>query len=219
MSFKGVSIMDLSSRQKEIIEMVKEDQPITSEQIAEKLSLTRAALRTDLAILTMIGILDARPKVGYFYSGKSILSSIGSYMKNLNVEEVKSLPIIVFEETTVYDAIVTLFLEDVGTVFVQNQEKNLSGIISRKDFLKIAIGNHDIQKMPVAMIMTRMPNIAYVYADESLYDAAVKIINHEVDSLPVVEKKINDNDSEGLKIIGKISKTTITEVLVKIGKE
>ena len=30
----------------------------------------------DLAILTMGGILDARPRVGYFYTGKSTLAEI-----------------------------------------------------------------------------------------------------------------------------------------------
>ena len=63
--------MKLSPRQEEIVCLVKENQPITSEALAEKLGVTRAALRADLAVLTMIGILDARPKVGYVYSGKS----------------------------------------------------------------------------------------------------------------------------------------------------
>ncbi len=75
--------MKLSGRQEEIIKLVKEGQPITSEALAEKLGVTRAALRADLAILTMIGILDAKPKVGYIYSGKptntAILDNISKY--------------------------------------------------------------------------------------------------------------------------------------------
>lgn len=211
-----MSIIELSQRQKEIIEMVKINQPITSEQIAENLNLTRATLRSDLALLTMIGILDARPKVGYFYSGNSIHSFIGSYIQKIKVDDVKSLPIIVSEETSVYDAIVTLFLEDVGTLFVQNQEKFLSGVASRKDFLKIVVGNQDIHKMPVGMIMTRMPNITFVYGEDSIYDAAIKIMNHEIDSLPVVEQVVDKNKEEQYKIIGKISKTNITKVFVEI---
>lgn len=58
--------MELSNRQDQIIEIVKENGPITGEQIAERLNLTRATLRPDLAILTMAGFLDARPRVGYF---------------------------------------------------------------------------------------------------------------------------------------------------------
>jgi CBS domain-containing protein len=212
-----VSAIEFSDRQRKIIEIVKKNQPITSEHIAEKLNLTRATLRTDLALLTMIGIFEARPKVGYFYSGKSLFSFIGSYMKKIKVDDVKSMPVIVSEETTIYDAIVTLFLEDVGTIFIENQEKYLSGVVSRKDFLKTAIGNQDIYKMPVGMIMTRMPNVAFIFPDDSIYDAAVKIIDHEIDSLPVVEKKIDEDNKVQYKIIGKISKTNITKKFVQFG--
>lgn len=167
----------------------------------------------------MIGALEAKPKVGYSYSGKSLFTYIGDYMKKIKVDDVKSPPTIVSEETTIYDAIVTLFLEDVGTIFIQNQEKYLSGVVSRKDFLKTAIGNQDIYKIPVGMIMTRMPNISFVYAGDSIYDAAVKIIQHEVDSLPVVEEKMDTEGKEQYKIIGKISKTNITKKFVKIGEK
>ena len=54
--------MKFTKRQEEIINIVKVEQPITSEAIAEKLGVTRAALRADLAILTMTDTLDARPK-------------------------------------------------------------------------------------------------------------------------------------------------------------
>ena len=53
------------------MQIVKENGPITGEHIAEQLNLTRATLRPDLSILTMAGFLDARPRVGYFYTGKS----------------------------------------------------------------------------------------------------------------------------------------------------
>ena len=103
-----VEFIQLSKRQKEIIEIVKAEQPITSEQIAERVNLTRTTLRPDLTVLTMIGILEARQKVGYFYSGKSLLSILGSYIKTLSVDEVKSQPIVLEEDTTVYDAIVKI---------------------------------------------------------------------------------------------------------------
>ncbi|MEJ7543235.1 helix-turn-helix domain-containing protein, partial [Staphylococcus intermedius] len=65
---KGVSVIELIKRQQQIIEIVKSNGPITGEHIADRLSLTRATLRPDLAILTMSGILEARPRVGYYYS-------------------------------------------------------------------------------------------------------------------------------------------------------
>ena len=56
------SVIKLSKRQQQIIDLVKENEPITSETIAKELGLTRSAIRPDLSILTMTGILQARPK-------------------------------------------------------------------------------------------------------------------------------------------------------------
>ena len=66
-----MTIISLSNRQKQIAEIVRLDGPITGEHIAERLNVTRAALRSDLAILVMGGILDALPNVGYFYTCKN----------------------------------------------------------------------------------------------------------------------------------------------------
>ena len=61
-----VIIIELNKRQEHIIQIVKDHYPITGESIAAQLGLTRATLRPDLAILTMAGYLEARPRVGYF---------------------------------------------------------------------------------------------------------------------------------------------------------
>lgn len=209
--------MKLSDRQEQIIELVKNGQPITSETLAENLGVTRAALRADLAILTMIGILDARPKVGYVYSGKKKNSFILDYINEIKVSEIMSKPSIINENTMVYDAIVYLFLNDVGTVFVENNGY-LVGAVSRKDFLKISIGGTDIHKVPVGIIMTRMPNIICGKADDSAYEMASKIIEHEIDSIPIVETIKGEDDKEVYKIIGKVSKTNITKLFVKMGE-
>ncbi|WP_055668043.1 helix-turn-helix transcriptional regulator [Desnuesiella massiliensis] len=211
-----MSTIKLSPRQEEIIRLVKEGQPITSEALASKLGVTRAALRPDLAILTMTGILEARPKVGYIYSKKPSHSIVYDYIIDIKVKDIMSKPVVVSEETTVYDAIVHLFLNDVGTLFVENKSV-LTGAVSRKDFLKIAIGGTDIHKVPVGIIMTRMPNIVFVEKDDSAYLVAQRIIDHEVDSLPVVERSFEDN-KEILKIIGKVSKTNITKLFVDLGE-
>lgn len=208
-------LIKLSARQEKIISLVKENEPITSAEIASKLDLTRAALRPDLAILTMIGILDAKPKVGYVYS-KNPSCIIRDFIINNTVEDIMSEPVVIHEETTVYDAIVHMFLNDTGTLFIENNGF-LVGAVSRKDFLKVAIGGMDNHKVPVGVVMTRMPNIVCVEKQDTAYFAAEKIIEHEVDSLPVVERVI-DNDIEQLKIVGKVSKTNITKFLVKMGK-
>ncbi|MFL0195826.1 helix-turn-helix transcriptional regulator [Clostridium sp. WILCCON 0269] len=212
-----MDIIKLSSRQERIIELVKDHAPITSEQLANKLNVTRAALRPDLAILTMTGILEAKPKVGYIYSKKPSYSLIYDHIMNIKVKDIMSKPVMLDENTTVYDAIVYLFLNDVGTLFIENNGI-LTGAVSRKDFLKIAIGSSDMHKIPVGIIMTRMPNIVFVEKEDAAYLAAQKIMEHEVDSLPVVEKSCDELNNEILKIIGKVSKTNITRLFVKIGE-
>lgn len=211
-----MSTIKLSPRQEEIIRLVKEHEPITSEQLASKLSVTRAALRPDLAILTMTGILEAKPKVGYIYSQKPSYSLIYDYIRNIKVKDIMSKPVMADENTTVYDAIVHLFLNDVGTLFIEN-EGVLTGAVSRKDFLKMAMGATDMHKVPVGIIMTRMPNIVFVEKEDAAYLAAQKIMEHEVDSLPVIERSFNGT-KEVLKIVGKVSKTNITRLFVKMGE-
>lgn len=212
---RGIGLK-LSPRQEEIINLVKENQPITSEALAEYLGVTRAALRADLAVLTMIGTLDARPKVGYVYQGKTSIGLVNDYISKIKVSEIMSKATTVSEETMVYDAIVFLFLNDVGTLFVENNGI-LTGAVSRKDFLKISIGGTDIHKVPVGVIMTRMPNIICANKDDSVYELAKKIIEHEIDSIPVVEPMEKSDDREQLRIIGKVSKTNITKLFVKMG--
>ncbi|QLY78654.1 helix-turn-helix transcriptional regulator [Clostridium intestinale] len=207
--------MKFSNRQEEIIRLVKEGQPITSEALAEKLGVTRAAIRPDLSVLTMMGILDARPKVGYVYSSKTTKSRVYDFISNIKVKDIMSKPTIVSEETMVYDAIVYLFLKDVGTLFVEN-DGNLTGAVSRKDFLKIAIGGTDIHKVPVGVIMTRMPNIIHASPEDSAFVVAKKIIEHEIDSIPIVEREARE-DREIIKMVGKVSKTNITKLFVRLG--
>lgn len=209
--------MKLSPRQEEIVGLVKENAPITSEALAEKIGVTRAALRADLAVLTMIGTLDARPKVGYVYTGKRSSGLVYQQISKIKVSEIMSKPVTVSEDTMVYDAIVYLFLNDVGTLFIENNGV-LTGAVSRKDFLKISIGGTDIHKVPVGVIMTRMPNIICANENDNAYDLAKKIIEHEIDSIPVVDTFKREDGKDQIKIIGKVSKTNITKLFVNLGQ-
>jgi len=206
--------IQLSDRQEKIIKIVKDSQPITGEQIASKLNLTRATLRPDLAILTMSGILDAKPKVGYFVTGKTRPNFVADAIKNIFVKDVMSVPVLLEENNSLYDAIVLMFTEDVGSIFVINNGY-LTGVVSRKDLLRNAMGGLDLQKMPIEIIMTRMPNVFYANKDDSVLSAAIKLIEREIDSIPVVN--ILDEDSKTLEVIGRISKTTITNLFVELG--
>jgi DeoR family transcriptional regulator, catabolite repression regulator len=209
-----VDVIKLTKRQAEILEIVKENGPITGQQIAEKLSLTRAALRPDLAILTMSGNLDARPRVGYYFNHNYQTKLQAEKFLHQKVTDYKAHPIVVDISTSVYDAIVQLFLEDVGTLYAVDEKGYLAGVISRKDLLRTAIGNKDLQELPVSVIMTRMPNIITINQEETLLDAAKKMINNHIDSLPVV--KVVDEDKHTYLIVGRITKTTITRAYLEI---
>jgi CBS domain-containing protein len=202
--------MELNRRQKEIIELVKDNQPITSQEIADNLELSRAAIRNDLSVLSLLDILDAKPRVGYFYKGKRPEPGSLDSLFNIKVKEIMSLPVNLLEDTSIYDAIVTMFLEDTGTVFVIDEFDELVGVISRKDLLKMAMGNRDLNEIPVSLAMTRVPKVVTAVEDETLLMAARKIVDNKVDSLPVIEAE---------KVIGRVSKTSINHALVDYATE
>lgn len=206
--------MQLNERQQKIVEIVKDNGPITGEQIAQLLSLTRATLRPDLAILTMTGILEARPRVGYTFVGKRNSTVLREKLDSLAVGDFMSSAKVVRDEMTVYDAVVTLFLEDVGSLFVVGKDHELVGVLSRKDLLRAAIGNQDLDQLPVNVIMTRMPNITVCQKDETLIRAGMKLIEKQIDAMPVVEEK----DGK-LIVLGRMTKTNMTKVLVALAND
>ncbi|WP_269775704.1 helix-turn-helix transcriptional regulator [Saccharococcus caldoxylosilyticus] len=206
--------MELNKRQEQILQIVKDHGPITGESIAEKLNLTRATLRPDLAILTMAGYLEARPRVGYFYTGKTGSQLLADKIKKIKVADYQSIPVVVNENVSVYDAIVTMFLEDVGTLFVVDDESLLVGVLSRKDLLRASIGKQELTAIPVNIIMTRMPNIAVCYKDDPLIEVAERLIEKQIDAMPVVRKT-----EKGYEVIGRITKTNMTKAFVALAKD
>jgi DeoR family transcriptional regulator, catabolite repression regulator len=206
--------IELTKRQELIIQIVKDNGPITGESIAEQLNLTRATLRPDLSILTMAGYLDARPRVGYFYTGKSGTQLLTENLQKILVRDYNSIPVIVKENVSVYDAICTMFLEDVGTLFVVDQNSLLVGVLSRKDLLRASIGKQELTALPINIIMTRMPNITMCEMEDSLIDVAKLLIEKQIDALPVVRQS-----EKGFEVIGRITKTNITKAFVALGNE
>lgn len=205
--------MELNDRQTKIIEIVKNSAPITSEQIAEKLKLTRATLRPDLAILTMSGFLEARPRVGYFYTGQTLQSLFSEQIEKFKVRDFLSCPAVVKESASAYDAVCEMFRQDVGSLFVVNGKGFLAGVLSRKDLLRAAIGTQNMNQVPVSVIMSRMPNIASCHAEDPIISVAELIIEKQVDAVPVVCER-----DGGLEVIGRITKTNITRVFVQLAR-
>jgi DeoR family transcriptional regulator, catabolite repression regulator len=209
-----VITIELNKRQEIILQIVKENGPITGEQIADQLNLTRATLRPDLAILTMAGYLDARPRVGYFYTGKSGTQLLTENLQKLYVKDFQSIPVVVSENVSVYDAICTMFLEDVGTIFVVDKGSKLVGVLSRKDLLRASLGKQELTNIPVNIIMTRMPNITMCRKEDLLIDIAQKLIEKQIDALPIVK----DTES-GFEVIGRITKTNITKAFLSLAED
>jgi DeoR family transcriptional regulator, catabolite repression regulator len=197
------------------LQIVKDNGPITGEQIADQLNLTRATLRPDLAILTMAGYLDARPRVGYFYTGKTGTQLLTENLNKIYVKDYQSIPVVVNENVSVYDAIVTMFLEDVGTLFVVDANTYLVGVLSRKDLLRASIGKQELSTLPVNIIMTRMPNITTCEKDDLLITVAKDLIHKQIDSVPVVKKTENGD----MEVTGRVTKTNITKAFVALAEE
>lgn len=209
--------MRLSERQEKIVELVKTSSPMTGEQIASQLKLTRATLRPDLTILTMTGVLEARPRVGYFYKEERARSPIAERMRQLRVGDFKAIAAAVKENISIYDAVVSMFTNNVGSLIVIGDNRELRGMVSRKDILKASLGKIELHQVPIGVIMTRMPNIVMVTSDESVLDAARKLVQHQIDTLPVVENYINEEGNEIYEVVGRFTKTNITNLFVDLG--
>ncbi len=203
--------MDLTPRQLQIMRLLKKEGILTGEWIAERLKISKSTLRSDFYALNQLGYVESKPKVGY----KMVKDPFEAHPDQLmtvsySVKDVMQVPLIVDRDSSVYDAIVMMFLENTGSIIVL-QEGYLAGIISRKDFIKAAMGGTDLNKLPVGMIMTRMPNVIVVYPQDSTLTAVKKILEHQIDSLPVVEL-VTTVSGVKAKVLGKFSKTTVAKL-------
>jgi CBS domain-containing protein len=210
-------VIELTTRQLQIIEIVKKRAPITGDQIAESLGLSRPTIRGDLSILVMLEYVDAKPKVGYFPGTKAAARhNSRGLLQDTKVSDIQSIPVIIRENTTIQDAVVTLFLQDVGTLIICDSDGKLTGVASRKDFLKVTLGNPGAVTMPVSMVMTRQPKVVTVSPDDTVLDAAQRMIYHEVDSLPVVVPGSGEGAGSGLDVVGRLTKTSIVKLLLEL---
>ena len=189
--------MDLTERQKKILIMLKEKSLLSGDEIAQNLNITKSALRTDFSILTTLKLITSKQNKGYSYNNKCTTIKVRDCMSPQNSIDIR---------TSVYDAIIHLFNYDLGTLVVVENEK-LVGIISRKDLLKATLNKKNIEKTPVSMIMTRMPNIVHCFEDDNIIEAIEKLIKHEIDSLPVLRK-----ENGKLSLVGRFTKTNVTKL-------
>lgn len=194
---------------------MKRHAPITGEQLAEYLGVSRPTLRSDLSLLVMLGLLDAKPKVGYFL-GNTYRSNNEPLQQfnNMKVREVQGVPVNVPDSLSVHDAVITLFTENADTLLVVNEQKRFVGIVTPKDLLKITLGNAGAIAIPVSMVMTRYPNIVTLMPDDSVMEAIRKMSLHQVDCLPVVVPR--EEQPADLEVTGWVSKSNIIRLMADI---
>ncbi len=197
-----------------IIELVKKHAPITGEQIAECLGISRPTIRSDLSVLVMLGYIDAKPKVGYFL-GKVMTSEgqLNEKFMSLKVKDVMNRPVVIAESATVNDAVISLFVENTGFLTVTDEQGALTGMVSLKDLLKVTLGNPNAAAIPISMVMTRLPRLVLVSPDDSVLEAAKKMLDHQVGGMAVV---IPYGDRNRFEVVGRITKTNMTQALVDL---
>ena len=203
-----MAVTQLTQRQNKIIQLLKAESPMTGETLATKLNISLATIRADLRLLTTIGILDARPKVGYAYQGENLLQMDSQKFFQTTIAAILLPPTEIKLTTSMEEAVTKLFLADVGSLYVLDDDGALVGLISRKDLLRASFTNRDTT-LPASIVMTRMPNVITVTADTSIIAASKLLLKHNVDSLPVVQ---NAGDTH---VIGKITKNRIFIYLIE----
>lgn len=203
-----MAVTQLTQRQNKIIQLLKAESPMTGETLATKLNISLATIRADLRLLTTIGILDARPKVGYAYQGENLLQMDSQKFFQTTIAAILLPPTEIKLTTSMEEAVTKLFLADVGSLYVLDDDGALVGLISRKDLLRASFTNRDTT-LPAIIVMTRMPNVITVTADTSIIAASKLLLKHNVDSLPVVQ---NAGDTH---VIGKITKNRIFKYLIE----
>ncbi|WP_249435858.1 helix-turn-helix transcriptional regulator [Paenibacillus sp. Marseille-Q4541] len=211
--------MELSDRQTEIIRLVTDHTPITGEQIAEMLGLSRTTIRSDLSILVMLGLLDAKPKVGYTPGISSLATGTKQErIPTLLVQDIYTKPVLIEGDKTAYEAITLLFKENTGTLMIVNDQRDFIGIVSRKDLLRITLGHADLKSIPVSLVMTRRAQTITITVDESLMEAADKMMRYQVDCLPVLQRDGDKRMPQEDEVLGRITKTNLLNLFIKLKK-
>ncbi|MBB6730285.1 helix-turn-helix transcriptional regulator [Cohnella zeiphila] len=202
----------------EIVDLVKERAPITGEQIAELLGISRPTIRSDLSVLVMLRLLDAKPKVGYF-PGEALKPerTVYSSLLQWKVKDRMSRPVIVRDDATVGDAVISLFVDNVGSLIVTDESGRLTGMVSPKDLLKFTLGHPNAASLPIRMAMTKRSQLVTIGPDDTVLEAARRMMSHQLNSLPVVRPKGNPQD--GADVIGRITKTNITQAMVELASD
>ncbi|MBB6637012.1 helix-turn-helix transcriptional regulator [Cohnella thailandensis] len=204
----------------EIVDLVTRGAPITGEQIAETLGVSRPTIRSDLSVLVMLGYIDAKPKVGYFL-GKALKPerSARNRMLEWKVKDRMSRPVVIRDTANVGDAVISLFVENVGSLIVTDEDDHLIGMVTPKDLLKFTMGNQGASTIPIRMVMTKHSQLVTVAPEDTLLEAARRMMAHQLNSLPVVQVRSPSEGQQEQEVVGRITKTNITQAMVELASD
>lgn len=111
--------------------------------------------------------------------------------------------ITVTPDTLVEEAADTLLDKQIGSLVVVDSNNQLKGILTSTDFVRIVSKSQPKAQTTVEKYMTTQ--VVTVEAQDSIRDAADKMITYDIQHLPVVD------DEEG--VIGMLSTTDLTAYL------
>jgi CBS domain-containing protein len=106
-------------------------------------------------------------------------------------------------DTYVEEAATTLLEKEIGSLVVVDGNNHIEGILTSTDFVRIVRDSKPKAKTTVERYMT--DQVVTVEAQDSIRDAADKMITYNIHHLPVVD------DEEG--VIGMLSTTDLTAYL------
>ncbi len=98
--------------------------------------------------------------------------------------------------------------ESIGSVVVVDDTDKLQGILTSTDFVTIVAENNQKDDQSVMEYMTE--DVLTVTAQDTIQDAANRIITYDIHHLPVV-----DNDD---RVVGMLSTTDLTEYISDVKK-
>ena len=109
-------------------------------------------------------------------------------------------------DTLVEDAAHVMLENDIGSVVVVDDDNALEGLLTSTDFVEIVAGQKPKDRTPVRKYMST--DVVTTTAQESIQDAADRMLEHGFHHLPVVD------DTEG--VIGMVSTTDLTAYVSRL---
>ena len=194
--------MQIKNLMSEDIITVDKDQNLSDAlKLLRKHNVSRLPVTNNKELVGIISERDIANKLGS--SKYESMPASRLHISSVMVKDVFTVP-----ETMQLDEVARLMLENgIGSVPVMNEDDKMAGIVSKADFVTLAVGIA-FEKITVKEIMTK--DLTVVSPTERLVHARRQMIESHVGRLPVVD----DENLVGM-VTSKDQKSQIKEVLVE----